>query len=302
MRLETILDLAQQHGIQLPAGDVESLRPFVQVAGSEAGLMAFIARFEYLTAVMADAAACRRIAYENVLGAAAEGISYIELRFSPVFMAETHRLDPADVLDGVIEGITAGCEETGIDARLIGILSRTYGTDACMQELKVLLQRRDHLVAIDLAGDEQNFPASLFISHFRKARDAGLSVTVHAGEADGPLSVWSAIRDLGATRIGHGFRSIEDPRLVEYLVEHQIGLEICLTSNLQIGAVDSYQEHPARRLFDAGVLLNLNTDNPGISGIDLQHEFRVAASAAGFSETDKQQLIKNAAKMAFNAA
>lgn len=300
VRLETILDLARQHGIRLPANDVESLRPHVQVDGSEDGLMAFIARFEYLTAVMVDAAACRRIAFENVLDAAAEGITYIELRFSPVFMAETHGLNPADVVDSVIDGVEAGCEESGIDACLIGILSRSYGVDECMRELSVLLRRRDHLVAIDLAGDEQKYPASLFASHFRKVRDSGLAVTVHAGEADGPQSVWSAIKDLGATRIGHGFRSIEDPRLVEYLAEHRIGLEICLTSNLQIGAVNSYPEHPAKRLYDAGILMNLNTDNPGISGIDLPHEYQKAAPAAGFSGNNNRQLIENAVIMAFD--
>lgn len=299
LRLATIIELAEEHGVELPATSEEGIRPYVQVSGRETGLMAFIARFRYLTAVMVNAEACRRIAYENVEDAAAEGIDYIELRFSPVFMAETHGLDPAEVVEAVIDGVESGCNKTGVDARLIGILSRSYGVERCAQELNALLPRRDALVAIDLAGDEERFPAELFTDHFRRVRDAGLGITVHAGEADGPHSVRAAIEQLGATRIGHGFRSIEDPGLVEDLAKSGIGLEICLTSNLQIGAVESYQQHPAKQLLDAGVTLNLNTDDPGISGIDLRHEFKVAAPAAGFSPADLETVQKNAKTMAF---
>lgn len=300
VRLKTILELADQHGIELPARSVEGLRPYVQVTSSEAGLMAFIARFKFLTAVMVDADACRRIAFENVEDAASEGIAYVELRFSPAFMAEANGLKTEEVVDAVIDGTRASARAAGIEARLIGILSRSYGVGSCMDELDVLLRRRDELVALDLAGDEARFPAGLFSEHFRRAREAGLAVTVHAGEADGPQSVWSAIDHLGASRIGHGFRSIEDPRLVEALVERRIGLEICLTSNLHIGAVESYQAHPAKHLFDAGVLLNLNTDDPGISGIDLRHEYEVAAPAAGFSDSDLETVRRNANEMAFD--
>lgn len=300
LRLETILDLADQHGVELPASTVDELRPYVQVSDAEAGLMAFIARFKYLRAVMVDPAACFRIARENVEDAAAEGIGYVELRFSPVFMAEAHAMAPEEVVDAVIDGVHKGARDTGIDVRLIGILSRSYGEERCMEELQALLRRRDELVAVDLAGDEERFPPGLFVPHFTKVRDAGLGITVHAGEAVGPHSVWSAIDDLGATRIGHGFRSIEDPELVDALVERRIGLEICLTSNLHIGAVASYSAHPAKQLLDAGVLLNLNTDDPGISGIDLVHEYQVAAPAAGFTESDLRVIQDNAAEMAFH--
>jgi adenosine deaminase len=299
LRLETILELAEQHGVTLPADSVDGLRPHVQVTEAESGLMAFIGRFRYLKAVMVNPEACRRIARENVVDAAGEGIVYIELRFSPVFMAEEHALDPAEVVEAVVDGIRSGVAETGIDARLIGILSRSYGVDRCMAELECLLACKDDLVAIDLAGDEERFPADLFSEHFRKVHEAGLGVTVHAGEAAGPHSVRSAIESLGATRIGHGFRSIEDPALVEHLARHRIGLEICLTSNLHIGAVGSYADHPAKALLDAGVLINLNTDDPGISGIDLRHEFEVAAVAAGFTEKDIAAVHCNAIEMCF---
>jgi adenosine deaminase len=154
-------------------------------------------------------------------------------------------------------------------------------------------------VAIDLAGDEQKFPTSRFQEHFRRARDAGLRVTVHAGEVDGPASVWSAIRELGATRIGHGIHSLEDPALVAYLVEQGIGLEIAITSNIQVGIIDDYPDHPVKKILEAGIVANLNTDDPAISGIDLKHEFDVAAPRAGLTPALIRQAQANALEMAF---
>lgn len=299
VRLETLLDLADQHGIALPAQTVETLRPFAQVVGVESGLMEFIGKFRYLTAVLADTRACYRIARENVEDAAREGIDYIELRFSPWFMAETNRLVPAEVVEAVVDGVRAGVSATGVKAQLIGILSRSYGPEVCMQELEALLSQRNGLVALDLAGDEKNHPAAGFREHFRRARDAGLRITVHAGEADGPRSVWSAIEDLGAERIGHGIRAIEDERLVGFLAERRIGLEVCLTSNVQTSTVSDLPSHPAARILRSGVLMNLNTDDPGISGIDLPHEYRVAAPQAGFTPGMTRQSQVNALDMAF---
>ena len=302
VRLQTIIDLAQEHGIELPAHTVESLRPHVQVMGAESGLMEFIAKFRYLSEVLFNAEACRRIARENVEDAQREGIDYIELRFSPSFMAQAHRLDPSEVVEAVITGAGEGAIATGVRTQLIGILSRTYGVEACLAELEALLEHRESLVAVDLAGDEKKFPAVLFGEHFNRVRDAGLHVTIHAGEADGAHSVWSAINDLGAERIGHGIRSVEDPALVECLVSRNIGLEVCLTSNVQTSTVIDLQSHPARYLLQQGVTLNLNTDDPGISGIDLPHEFEVAAPAAGLDAAMIRQSQLNALDMAFISA
>ena len=301
IRLETIIELAQEQGIDLPAYDVESLRPHVVIDGKADGLMDFIGRFRYLTAILHDLDACRRVAYENVEDAQREGIDYIELRFSPWFMSETHGLDPAGVVDAVADGIIAAERDTGVRAQMIGIMSRTYDTQPCHRELDALLEHRDHLVAIDLAGDELKFSADLFREHFKRARDAGLEITVHAGEVGGPESVWSAIRELGATRIGHGIRSLEDPALVDYLRQHRIGLEVSITSNVHIGVVDDYVDHPVKRLLESGLLLNLNTDDPAISGIDLRHEYEVAAPKAGLDPAMTRQAQANALEMAFLA-
>jgi adenosine deaminase len=299
IRLETVLEVAAEQGIALPGHDLESLRPHVVVEGRAAGLMDFIGRFRWLTAILHDLDTCRRVAYENVEDARREGIDYVELRFSPWFMAETHGLDPAGVVEAVADGIVAAERDTGVRAQIIGIMSRTYDADTCHRELDALLAHRDHLVAVDLAGDEMQFPADLFRDHFRRARDAGLQVTVHAGEVDGPASVWAAIRDLGAARIGHGIHALEDPVLVEHLVRHRIGLEIAITSNVQIGAVTDYPEHPVKRILDAGILACLNTDDPAISGIDLRHEYEVAAPRAGLTPHQTRAAQANALEMAF---
>jgi len=299
IRLETVLEVALDQGISLPAYDLDGLRPHVVVEGKAAGLMDFIGRFRWLTAILHDLDTCRRVAYENVVDARDEGIDYIELRFSPWFMAETHGLDPAGVVEAVADGVVAAERDTGVRAQIIGIMSRTYDTETCHRELDALLAHRDHLVAIDLAGDEMKFPASLFVEHFRRARDAGLQVTVHAGEVDGPGSVWAAIRELGATRIGHGIHSLADSALVEFLVDQRIGLEIAITSNIQVGIVDDYPEHPVKRILEAGILANLNTDDPAISGIDLHHEFEVAAPRAGLSAGQTRRAQANALEMAF---
>jgi adenosine deaminase len=190
------------------------------------------------------------------------------------------------VVDAVADGIKAAERDTGVRAQMIGIMSRTYDTETCHRELDALLAHRDHLVAIDLAGDEVKFPARLFREHFKRARDAGLEVTVHAGEADGPDSVWSSIRELGATRIG-------------YLAENRIGLEVSITSNIHTGTVEDYASHPAREILELGLLANLNTDDPAISGIDLRHEFEVAAPRAGLSAAMTRQAQANALEMAF---
>lgn len=299
IRLQTILELADEHGIALPSHSLSGLAPYVHVDESAPGLMAFLERFEHMTAVLVNAEACRRVAYENVEDALSEGIDYIELRYSPWFMAESHGMDPAEVMEACADGVRAAERDTGVRVNIIGILSRTYGVETCMKELDAILAHRDHIVAVDLAGDEHRYPAHLFKEHFKRVRDAGLQVSVHAGEADGPQSVWSAIRDLGATRIGHGFRAIEDSALVDYLAKHGVGLEICPTSNLHTSTVENYALHPIKALADRGVKFCLNTDDPGISAIDIKHEYEVAAPATGLSREQIHQSQRDGLDMAF---
>jgi len=299
IRLATILDLARQHRIALPAADAETLRPHVTITEPAPGWRAFIEKFRWSVGVLADREACRRVAYENVADAKNEKLDYVELRFSPWFMAQAFGLNPQAVVEAVIEGVEQGRKEFGVKVALIGILSRTYGADIAWKELEALLSCRSELVAIDLAGDEPNFPARLFHKHFVRVRETGLHVTVHAGEAAGAESVWEAIRLLGAERIGHGLRAAEDPALLDFLLEHRIGLECCLTCNIQTSTVPDYASHPLRRFLELGLAATINTDDPGISGIDLDHELTRAAPAAGLTPEHIRQSRRNAAEIAF---
>ena len=299
IRLETVIDLGRQHNIPLPAWDVEGLRPHVQVTEPQPGVMAFLEKFKWLTAILVDYNACRRIAYENVQDLLQEGIDYAELRFSPWFMAARHGLDAAGVVEAVVDGVEAGVRDFSVPVQLIGILSRTYGVEVAARELESILSFSDHLIGLDLAGDEANFPAELFTPHFKKARDAGLHITAHAGESDGAASIRTAVEQLGAERIGHAVRLFEDPLVVDLLLERQIGIEANLTSNVQTSTVPTFDAHPLRRMLEAGLLATINTDDPGISGITLKHEYEVAAPAAGLTDRQISQAQANALETAF---
>lgn len=299
VRLETILDLGRLHKIPLPGNTLDALRPHVVVTTPQPGLIEFLAKFKWMTAVLADYDACHRIARENVEDAHREGIRYIELRFSPAFMADAHNLDPSRVTAAVIEGVREGEAATGVKANLIGILTRTYGPVRARRELRALLDHKKAITALDLAGDEGNWPAELFIEHFKEGRDAGWHVTVHAGEAAGAQSIVTAIDQLGATRIGHAVRAVEDEGVMDLLRERHIGIEANLTSNVQTSTVPDYASHPLRKFLAAGLLATINTDDPGISGIDLAYELDVAAPAAGLDESQIVRSLENAWDIAF---
>src|SRR3954469_12611344 len=302
VRLETIVDLARQHNIELPGKTGEELPAHAQATEPQTGLMAFIAKLLWATRVLGGGDAWRRVARENVEDAKREGIDYLELRFSPYFMAEPHDLAMREVIEGTVAGIAEGVAATGVRVNLIGILSRTYGAEICYKELEALLAHRENFVALDMAGDEANFPAPLFVDHFKKGRDAGWRITVHAGEAGGAQSVWDAIQLLGAERIGHGVRALEDPKLADYLVEHRVPIEANLTSNVHTSTVPNLASHPLRQMMARGLVCSINTDDPGVSAIDLRHEYEVAAPAAGLTREQIHQAQINAMETAFLSA
>jgi adenosine deaminase len=299
VRVQTIIDLANLHNLQLPAWTVEELRPVVQVTAPQPGILAFFEKFKWQTLVMVDMDAIRRIAFENVEDAAMGGLDYVELRFSPLFMTKAHQLDATAVTHSVVEGVQDGVRCFGIPVGLIGILSRTYGADSAMRELDAILSCREDITGLDLAGDEVNFPGDLFIPHFKRARDAGLRITVHAGEAAGADSVWQAVKELGAERIGHAVHAPEDPALMEYLAEKAIPIESNLTSNVQTSTVENYASHPLRLFMEKGIRATINTDDPGISGIDLAYELGVAAPQAGLSTEQIKQARWNSLEASF---
>jgi adenosine deaminase len=299
IRAQTILDLGRQHNLTLPADTLDALRTHVQVTSNEPDLVSFLSKLDWGVKVLATLDACRRVAYENIEDAARNGLHYVELRFSPGYMAMTHGLPVDGVVEAVIAGVREGSRDFGVKANLIGIMSRTFGETACLAELDALLAHRDGITALDLAGDELGFPGSLFLSHFNRARDAGLHITVHAGEAAGPESIWQAIRELGAERIGHGVKAVEDLSLMDFLASQRIGIESCLTSNIQTSTVPSLAGHPLKTFLEHGVMASINTDDPAVQGIDIIHEYTVAAPAAGLSREQIRQAQKNGLEMAF---
>lgn len=299
IRAQTILDLGRQFNLTLPAETLETLIPHVQVTSNEPDLVSFLSKLDWGVKMLASVDACRRVAFENIEDAARNGLHYVELRFSPGYMAMTHNLPVAGVVEAVIEGVREGCKTFDVQARLIGIMSRTFGEAACLQELEALLAHRDQITAIDLAGDELGFPGSLFLSHFNRARDAGWHITVHAGEAAGPESIWQAIRELGAERIGHGVKAIEDRALMDFLAEQRIGIESCLTSNIQTSTVSSLSSHPLKTFLQHGILATINTDDPAVQGVELAHEYEVAAPQAGLTAEEMRQAQDNGVTIAF---
>lgn len=299
IRPSTIWELAKNHNIALPVSQFEDFYPHVQVQDKTSDLMDFLQKLDWGVKVLCTLDDCKRVAYENVEDLATAGIDYAELRFSPHYMAMQNNLNTSDVVAAVIDGVSAGLKDFDVQANLIGILSRTFGLETCQNELTALLNHKQHLVAVDLAGDEYNFPPRMFIDHFKQVDKAGLNITVHAGEAAGPKNVWSAINDLKAQRIGHGVKSIEDTELLDFLAINDIALETCLTSNYQTGTIASIAEHPIKQFLDHGVKVCLNTDDPGVEAVELRDEYHLAKTVVGLSDEQIKRIQLDAVNAAF---
>lgn len=300
LRVATTLELARKYGHPLAAAD--DPEDLLVARGPLGGLLPFLAKVDAAPAAFRRLDDWQRAAREAVEDAAADGLDYLELRFSPAMIALETGLAAEAVIDAVADGTRRAGRETGLPVGLIGIILRDLGPGRGDAQMATLLTRRDLLCAVDIAGNEAGVPAAEFASAFRLARDAGLHVTVHAGEAAGPFSVWDAVRHLGAERIGHGIRAVEDPALLEHLAAHGITLEVSLTSNLHTGGARSYAEHPVRRLLAAGVPVALCTDDPRTSDITLSGEYRLAAPQAGLSESDLAAVRRHARAAAFTSA
>jgi adenosine deaminase len=299
IRPKTIWQLAQQNNIKLPADTFEAFLPHVQITDSEADLISFLKKLDWGVGVIKSLDDVVRIGYENVEDASIANIDYAELRFSPYYMAMSHKLPIEGVVEAIIEGVNLGRKKFKTKVNLIGILSRTFGVEHCQSELNALLAYKDDLVGMDLAGDEYNFPGHLFENHFKQVIDAGLNVSVHAGEAAGPESVWHAIKTLGATRIGHGVACASDQRLMDYMLENQISLESCLTSNYQTGTIKNLAVHPLKTFLANNLTVCLNTDDPAVENIELAGEYQLAREVLGLNNNQISQLQRNSVEMSF---
>jgi adenosine deaminase len=270
IRPATCIELANRAGAgMLPA----QWRPALVAAEREEGLLPYLAKIENATALVRTLDDWRRVTLEAVTDAFSDGLAAVELRFSPQFIAGMTGLDADDVIDAVSDA--ASSAGLPVEVGLIGIIVRDEGPDSAVAQIRRLLRHKSALVGVDLAGDEAGYPAALFAPAFRLAHDHGLPVTIHAGEAAGPHSVWDALR-LSPRRIGHGVRSAEDPRLLAHLAATGVTLEVAITSNVQTGAARSRAQHQLAVLAAAGVRVALCTDNPAVSDTRLTREYELA--------------------------
>ena len=199
----------------------------------------------------------------------------------------------------IFDALQREAARSPITVRWIFDAIRQFGPEPAKPVFDLAAERvGEGVVAIGIGGDEVRGPALLFADLFREARDRGLRLTCHAGEIAGPESVWQALA-IGAERIGHGIRSIDDPKLVAHLAEERIPLEVCITSNVRTGAVASLAEHPVKRLYDAGVPIILNTDDPALFGCTLTSEYELARKEFGFTAEQLAGLARNAFAYAF---
>ena len=300
LRLETLAEIAQEHGIDLPGYNIEELRPYVQFTNEEPDFHRFLEKFKLLRRFYTTREAVKRVAYEAVVDAAADNVKYLELRFNPASLAHTQSFQLPEVAEWVIEAVNQAKADTGIEVRLLCTAVRHDSYDLARQVIEVAIAYRDYGISgVDLAGDEVHFSAAPFAPLFKRATDQGLGITIHAGEAGGAANVREAIEVLHAQRIGHGIRTIEDSNVVQLVRQRNVVLEVCPTSNLQTGAVDNFGLHPLRDLQVVGVNVTLNTDDPSISDITLTDEFMVAVMGLGVDLRDLRQYLSSALNAAF---
>ncbi len=299
LRLETMLDLAQKDKIDLPAKDIEGLKKAVVVQKRVKSLEEYIEKFQFTLAVLQTPEALERAAFELAQDAAAENVRHLEVRYSPILHKEKG-MTPMESLDAVIKGLREAEHEFSISTGVIICGIRNFSIESSIElaELAIAYKYRG-VVGYDLAGAEENFPAKDHLEAFYLIRNNNVNVTLHAGEAYGPQSIHQAIHYCGANRIGHGTRLREDGDLMNYINDHRICLEVCLTSNYQTGTIGNVSNHPLKFYHDYGLRLSLNTDNRLISGVTLVDEYMLAHDTFNFNMIDFKDFIISGFKSAF---
>jgi len=298
LRLRTILELAEQQKVKLPAEDEAGLAKLLQGRQCNS-LEEYLVAFDVTLSVLQREEALYRAAYELALDAAAENVRYLEVRYSPALHQE-QGLKMTTVIDAVLEGLRVAKRETGIKYGVLvcGIRHINPQTSVRLAELCVAYKNRG-VIGFDLAGAEMNFPAKDHKAAFQLILKNNVNCTAHAGEAFGPESIAQAIHYLGAHRIGHGTRLREDGDLLNYVNDHRIPLEVCLSSNVQTGAVPDLASHPLRFYFDYGLRVTINTDNRLITDTSVTKELWLAHKELGLSLEDLVTIIVSGFKSAF---
>ncbi|MBQ0904813.1 adenosine deaminase [Micromonospora sp. U21] len=311
LRPATIVELAAEVGHELPTTDPEALGRWFVDAADSGSLERYLETFAHTVAVMQTAPALRRVARECALDLAADGVVYAEVRFAPEQHLE-HDLSLDEVVEAVLAGFaegTAQAVEAGLSIR-VGTLLTAMRHAARSQEIAELAVRhRDSgVVGFDIAGAEAGFPPTRHLDAFEYLQREDFHFTIHAGEAFGLPSIWQAIQWCGADRLGHGVRIVDDitpgsapvlGRLAAYVRDKRIPLELCPSSNVQTGAVDSIADHPIGLLRDLRFRVTVNTDNRLMSGTSMSREMALLVETFGYGWREMQWFTINAMKSAF---
>ncbi len=299
LRVETILALAQEQGVELPATDIPGLRSAIHAGENTGSLVKYLEAFGITLAVLQTKEALHRVAYELAEDAARENVAYMEVRYAPMLHVQ-QGLRLTEVVETVLRGLHDAQHDHGIESRLIlcGIRNISPESSLEMAELVVAYKGRG-VVGFDLAGAENDHPAKDHHEAFSLVRRNNINVTIHAGEAYGPASIAQALHDCGAHRIGHGCRLREDGDLLHYVVDHRIPLECCPSSNVQTGAIASLPTHPLRLYHNLGARVTINTDNRLITDTTVSRELWLTHTEIGLSLGDIKQLLLNGFKSAF---
>lgn len=298
VRPATLLELARDQGVKLPAADVRSLARYMHVTDARS-LVDYLERFEVTLSVLQTPGALERAAYELVADGAAENVRYMEIRYSPIL--NTRKGMPlTEAVEAPLRGMRRAEAEFGVKTSLIICGIRNMSPEVSLELANLTVAYKNHgVVAFDLAGAEYNFPAKKHKEAFYTVIDHNVAATVHAGEAYGAESISQALHYCHADRIGHGTRLFENPDLERYVNDRRVPLEICITSNLQTHAVRAIEEHPVRRYLDLGIVVCLNTDNRLMSATTVTEELWLAHTKLGFGREEIERVILYGFESAF---
>ncbi|MBC7385439.1 MAG: hypothetical protein H7301_04640 [Cryobacterium sp.] len=300
VRLSTLLELAQERGLVPLSDSLPEFRQKFILNEPMRDLATVLANFSLFPQVLDRPEVLERAAFEACEDAYQEGTRTLEFRYSPGFVTSHSKLPWIDTLDAFEAGLLrAKGLYPDLSVGLICIGSRDLGIDSIAESVDFFLKHQTRFIGMDLAGDEAEYPNRLYGEIMKPVVQAGASITIHAGEASGPDSVWAAIEYLGATRIGHGIRSIEDSQLLTVLRDRQIFLENCPISNRVTSAWLDYATHPFKTFLDFGIPVSLNTDDPGIFGNTLNDEIGIAREVMGVSDANIRKSFHLARKHSF---
>jgi adenosine deaminase len=306
LRLHTILDLAEKYHFELPTLDAEELKKYVQVTpGMPADLAIILGRLDKIMGkCFINQDAIERIAFEMIEDAWKEGIVYLEVRFSPDYLGSNYQIPIDEVISSTARGLKRAEARYPVKTGILLGMSRHRGLESCIKTASVAISADPawHVVGIDLSGEEARFPVKNFKPAFDMIREAGnLGITIHAGEAAGADNVRDAIEVLGAHRIGHGVRSVQDTRVLDLIKDRQVTLETCPTSNRLSGALNGLEGHPLKAFLKHGLLATINTDDPGWFAVTLNDEYETALVELGLTFHDLKTAAVNAARGTFTS-